>query len=236
MKPENTIMKTTGAIELVSFDLDGTLVQYERSPGDVLTVAFEELGVDPLFTVEEYYRQYERLVGEYDSIGTLRQACFETLAVENGYERERGLAVAAAFDELRDQSRVELLPGVEELLSAFEDLYSLAIITNGARDAQHRKLDAVGLDDRIGTVVVAGADTKPKPDPEPFERVCSAVDTQPANAVHVGDSLETDVAGATAAGMESVWIADKEMNDHQGFTPTYRVPTPAALREPPWQE
>ncbi|AFZ74373.1 HAD family hydrolase [Natronobacterium gregoryi] len=165
--------------------------------------AFENLGLAPLFSVEDYYARYDEFARRCDSIDDLRRECFAALAEENGYDRGLGRDVAAAFAAERDQSNVELLPSVADVLDDLADNYRLGIVTNGARDAQRQKIAAVGLERWIDAVVVTGHEIPPIPDPEPFERVLRALETTPETTVHVGDSLETDVAGAAAAGLES---------------------------------
>jgi putative hydrolase of the HAD superfamily len=221
------------AIEAVTLDLDGTLVEYVRSPGEVLQDSFESVGTEPLFSVEAYYARYDEFAEQCDAMDELRAECFATLVAENGYEETLGREVATAYAAERDQSNVELLPGVEQALDELSRRYQLAIITNGARDAQRQKIEAVGLDRWVETVTIASDDTAPKPDPEPFERTIQELDTDPATTVHVGDSLETDIAGASRSGLESVWIADGTgSGEHE---PTYRVSAPRELRFPPWE-
>lgn len=219
--------------EAVLFDLDDTLVRYERSPGEVLLAAFEAVGCDTLFSVEEYYARYDEFAEKCDSMDELRSECFAALAESNGYERRRGRAVAAAFSEERDQTRVELLPSVEDVLGEVSSEYRTAIVTNGARDAQHQKIDAVGLDRWVDEIVVAGHDVPPKPHP-PFERAIRALGVTPESTVHVGDSPETDVAGASAAGLDSVLVAEGSAAVEP--SPTYRIESIDALRSLPWLE
>lgn len=219
---------TIEPIDVISFDLDGTLIRYERSPGDVLRAAFDRLEIDPIFSVDEYYARFDEFAATADSMDELRVDCFGTLASENGYERRLGREVAAAFSDERDQSRVELVPGAADLLAELDRAHRLAIVTNGARDAQRAKIDAVSLDRWVDTVVIAGHDAPPKPDPEPFERALQALDATPATTVHVGDSLETDIAGASAAGLASIWLSER--TDTGGYDPTVRVDSLGELR------
>ncbi|SDR00192.1 HAD family hydrolase [Natronobacterium texcoconense] len=219
-------------IETVSFDLDGTLLRYVRSPGEVLQASFEGLGLEPLFSVEEYYARYDEFARRCESMDELRSECFAALAAENGYDRELGRDVATAFAAERDQSNVELLPSAASVLESLADDYRLAVVTNGARDAQRQKIAAVDLERWVDAVVVAGHDTLPKPDPEPFERALRTLEATPETTVHVGDSLETDVAGATAAGLESVWVS--ESADSEAYDPTYCVESIGRLASPPW--
>jgi putative hydrolase of the HAD superfamily len=46
-----------------------------------------------------------------------------------------------------------------------------------------------------------------KPDPTLFRRALAVAGVDGAGAVHVGDSLENDVAGARAAGIRPVLVA-----------------------------
>ncbi|WP_246084410.1 HAD family hydrolase [Salinadaptatus halalkaliphilus] len=218
-------------MEAISFDLDDTLLQYNRSPGEVLQAAFDRLELSPIFSVEQYYDRFDEFAQRCESITELRSECFATLAAENGYERHQGREVAAAFSSERDQSNVELLPAATRVLATLSQEYQLAIVTNGTRDAQRRKIEAVDLERWIDTIVVAGHETQPKPDPEPFDRVVHSLGTAPETTIHVGDSLETDVAGATAAGLDSVWLS--ESSPPPQFDPTYRIPSLEALLSSP---
>jgi len=234
------------AVDAVLFDLDGTLVRYARPPGDLLSVAFERVGVDPLFSVAAYYECYERRVDRHTSVEDLRAACFATLAAERGHPPALGRAVAAAFADERDHSNVERCPGARQVLATLTEGYRVGVVTNGAREAQRTKLSASGLDRLVETTVVAGADTPSKPAVEPFERALDALDTSPERAVHVGDSPDTDVRGATAAGLDSVLVdpdgpdgdcgSTGSGGDTGGPSPTYRVTALGELLPVPWSE
>jgi len=215
-------------VDAVSFDLDDTLVRYERSPGELLRESFDQLGVEPVFTVGEYVARFDEFAETCDSMDELRVECFAALAAENGAGRDLGRAVARVYSDERDQSNVALVPGAARLLEDLAREYRLAIVTNGTRDAQREKVEAVSLDRWVETVVVAGHDAAPKPDPEPFDCAVAALDATPATTVHVGDSLGTDVAGAAAAGLASVWVSDSP--DAGEYDPTRRVDSLAGLR------
>ncbi|WP_049926005.1 HAD family hydrolase [Halopiger goleimassiliensis] len=221
-------------IEAVTLDLDGTLVRYRRTPGEVLRTSYERLGIEPLFSVEEYYARYDEFAAKHESMAAMRSDCFATLAAENGFDRDLGREVAAAFDEVRDQSNVERRPGVERVLDALAETYRLGIVTNGTADAQRRKIDAAGLERWTDAVVVAGAQGAPKPAPDPFERALTALEATPEMAVHVGDSLETDVVGANRAGLDSAWLSDG--TDPGAHEPTYRLDELGDLVPEPWLE
>jgi HAD superfamily hydrolase (TIGR01509 family) len=191
-------------VDAVCLDLDDTLVEYERSVSEVLALAFERASVDPCFTADAYRAAYGDYADDADSIGELRRACFADLAADAGRDPEAGRRVAAAYDDVRDQTRVELLPGARDFVASVDR--PLALVTNGAPEMQRQKLGAVGLRDAFDAVVFGGHDAPAKPSPEPFEAVLDDLGVAPERTVHVGNSVSSDVAGAHAAGLQSVWV------------------------------
>jgi len=45
-----------------------------------------------------------------------------------------------------------------------------------------------------------------KPRPEIFHEACQRADAEPASSVHIGDSIEADIAGARGVGITPIWI------------------------------
>jgi len=73
---------------------------------------------------------------------------------------------------------------------------------------QDPKLESLGIEPYLDTVVYAGHDLPAKPDPEPFERALEALDVPSDRAVYVGNNYETDVLGAAAADLPSVFVGE----------------------------
>ncbi len=109
------------------------------------------------------------------------------------------------------------------------------LVTNGGPDTQSPKVDALGVRDPFDTVVLAGYDTPAKPDPKPFERAMKTLETTPERTVHVGNSLTSDVVGAHAAGIRSVWIPDgDETIPSSGVDPDHTLDSIRELATEPW--
>lgn len=193
--------------DAVLFDVDDTLCRYRRAGDELLTAAFDRTGLEPFITRAEYHARYPEFVNDSDSMTDLRERCFAAIAAETGRDPEAGHRVARAYADERDHGNVEPLEGVDRALSALADL-PLGVVTNGAPEMQSRKLAALGLEDVFDVVVHAGYDAPAKPSPEPFHEALSALDARPERTYHVGNSLSSDVAGAKAAGVGAVWLAD----------------------------
>lgn len=200
----------TDDVDAVLFDLDDTLCVYQRSPDEVLSAAFETLDVAPFFDGADYVARFDEFLHAGDDIHAIREACFASFAEDEGHDPTVGHDLAAAYAAERDQAAVEFIPGAERALDALADTYRLGMVTNGDPGMQSQKLDGLGLADRFEVVVHAGVDAPYKPDPEPFHLALEALDATPERAVHVGNSLGSDVAGAHAAGLQSVWLATDE--------------------------
>lgn len=225
-----------GSIDVVLFDLDDTLCAYRRSPGEVLSASFSRAGIEPFFSVTDYYARYDEYLEESSGIDDLRRQCFGDLAAESGYDRDLGVAVAAAYSRERDQRAVAVLDGAREALDALDRDHRLGLVTNGDPAMQREKLAAVDLADPFETFVFAGFDAPPKPAPDPFERALEELAATPERAVHVGNSLATDVAGARAAGVDAAWIPDgADVPATPDPEPTYVLDSLADLTAPPWE-
>ncbi|MFB6304052.1 MAG: HAD family hydrolase [Haloferacaceae archaeon] len=227
--------------EAVLFDLDDTLCAYRRPGSDLLATAFDAVGVDPFFDVEEYYGRYAEFAAQAEGVAAVRERCFATLAAERGRDPDVGRAVAAAYAAERDHANVRPLPGVPEALRRFAaDGHRVGLVTNGPPDIQRTKLDALGLTGAFETAVFAGHGTAPKPDPEPFRAALDALGVAPGSAVHVGNAPETDVAGAASAGLRTV-LVEGDTDPATGaegdaaVVPDLRVGSVADLLPPPWE-
>ncbi len=221
------------SVEAVLFDIDDTLCEYERPSAELLPLAFEDVGVDPFITPTEYIDRYREFTAESDDMADLRERCFATIAREKGYDPAVGRAVARAYADERDHTKVRLYPGARDALERLGDEYRLAAVTNGAPEMQSAKLAAVDVADHFETVVHAGYDAPAKPDPEPFYEALDYLGTAPERAVHVGNSLASDVAGAHAAGVRAAWLANGDTDPDP--EPHYVLGSVAELTTPPWR-
>ena len=227
-------------VDAVLFDLDDTLCRYRRGGARLLAEGFERVGVEPLFTLEAYHARYREHLGEIDDIDAFREYCFAELAEERGADPELGREVARIYADERDQTAVDPLDGVPDVVEELADDHAVGLITNGPTEMQRTKLSAVDLDGIFEVEVFAGYDAPAKPDPEPFVLALDELRVDPQQAVHVGNSLTTDVAGANAAGVGAVWLredgatAPAAIEDEPGPEPDYVIEELEALTEPPW--
>lgn len=219
------------SISTVLWDLDDTICWQPTTTDELLADAFEDAGVEPFFTGTDFEEWIPRVTAT-DQLD-LREKCFSAIADEKGVDRERGLAVAHAYEN-PDPRDVQFVPGAEETLKSLGEDHRFGLVTNGPRERQQTKLAALGIEDLFETKIFATPEQALKPDPEPFHRALDALAVDPGRAVHVGNSLESDVAGARAAGITSLWVAVDGAADPDP-RPDYAVTSLQQLVPPPWK-
>jgi putative hydrolase of the HAD superfamily len=201
-----------------------------------LPIAFEVAEVEPFFDAETYYDRYEEFTDDSDDLHGFRERCFATLAEERGRDPEEGKAVARAYADERDHTDVTVCSGASRTLTSLHDEYRMGVVTNGGPNVQGIKLSVTGFGNYFDTIVFAGYDTPAKPGPEPFEQAIDDLNAPPSRALHVGDSLELDVAGAKKAGLQTAWITSRNVNQTDiDPRPDFVFESLEGLREEPWK-
>jgi putative hydrolase of the HAD superfamily len=125
---------------------------------------------------------------------------------------DQGVEDAPLAEELGERfgaerrARHHVFGDVASVLGDLSRSYALGLVTNGASCLQREKLAASGLGDHFAAVVVSADLGVGKPDARIFRRALSELNGDDGRAVMVGDSLARDVDGASAAGLEAVWV------------------------------
>ncbi len=181
-------------IQLVIFDLDGTIVD---SLGD-LTDATNHM----LFVMGR-----EKLSGEAvrKLIGQgARRLVERAMPDAPPPEVEHALDLFLSYNAAHIVDKTRLYPGVRETLTALHNSRCrLAVISNKNVALCQKVMDTLGVKDFFD--IVMGVDTMPfrKPSPEPIVKLLRDFFVSPANAVIIGDSIN-DVAAGKAAGVVTV--------------------------------
>lgn len=105
-----------------------------------------------------------------------------------------------AGQQSRGDYRIDLLPGVRELLDGLAGRgLTLSIYSSDRAENTRRVLGGLGLTDRFAAVVGGGDVRLSKPDPEGFLKACAAVGAAPEATAYVGDTV-SDMRMARAGG------------------------------------
>jgi HAD superfamily hydrolase (TIGR01509 family) len=219
--------------DVVSFDLDETLWAFMPMMNGSLagTIAALERRRPELaghITVELLHEQ-RRLVAE-EREGSYRELRLESfrrvLAAHDIHDPELPAWMVDVWMAERPTA-VQLHDDVEPELDALAAAGRvLGAITNG--NFPFAQLDVAR---RFAFIVHAEQLGEMKPAPAAFRHAVELCDGDPARWVHVGDGLDTDVAGAQACGMKAVWINRAGIPLPEGYTPDAELPSLAGLTD-----
>ena len=184
----------------VAFDLDDTLYPYRQFLNSGFAVVADHLAQE---TGLEARLLRRTLVGARRGAwrGEEIQACLTRFDLPAGW-------LPGLLNVLRDHTpTIRLTRQVREMLGVLRlSGWRIGILTNGHRIPQQRKLAALGLNDRVDTVIFApehgsGAG---KPEAASFHALTLMLGVPAAQTVFVGNDEVCDVIGALGAGMSAV--------------------------------
>jgi putative hydrolase of the HAD superfamily len=196
----------------VLLDALGTLVQLE-APWPRLVAELASRGVDvsladartALEAEMAYYRAHHDEAVDRPALQDLRDRCTDVLARALGPAGGR-----VPHDELRAALLAALhfvpYPEVPDALAALRARGRTLVVVSNWDISLRDVLARTGLDELVDHVVISAEVGAAKPDPEIFARALALAGTTAAQALHAGDSLEHDVEGALAAGIEAVLV------------------------------
>ncbi len=192
------------SIDLIIFDLDGTLVDSSIDIAHAINYALSFYAIKPV-TVEET----KGLVGEGVTrlIEKLMERNQETADGENKAAHFNKELLMKRFMEHYSTHLVDnttLYPGVAEVFRQLYD-YKKAVISNKRTDLSSAILDRLGLLPYLDLVVGSDATPEKKPSPVPINYVLRKLDVGPGRAVIVGDS-NFDIEAGKAAGIKTVAV------------------------------
>ncbi len=152
---------------------------------------------------------------------------FEALASRLGCGDSRALA--------RDLTRIHMgalqaavtVPDHHEpVLTALASQFRLGLCSNFSDGETARAVVAeAGFLPHLRAIVISDEVGIRKPRSEIFEAAAAGLALEPREILHVGDSLEADVAGAAAIGMQTVWLTRRVRKPDELFA-RYHGPRP----------
>lgn len=216
---------------VVSFDLDGTLWDFSPMMDGAIAAAIASLEerepeLAGRLTVAALHEQ-RRLAGlqHEGTLEDLRRVSLHNALIELGRD-DRALADWMADELLQARAEVVVLhddvePAVRRLIDAG---HLVGAITNG-----NFPFAELSVARRFAFIVHAEQIGEMKPAAAPFRHAIELCSGDPARWVHVGDGLDTDIAGAQAVGMKAVWINRAGIPLPEGYSPDAELPSLAGL-------
>jgi putative hydrolase of the HAD superfamily len=212
-------------LKAVTFDLWSTLIT-EKPEGLGLTKAERLRRIDEILRGEQIIVDPEEIRRAYAAIGEKLQALWTTLRdvgprvqvewlLDILHTGESVLRSDSLMDRLVEAYTFTILSELPVPLDGASDVLAnldarglrMAVICNTGRTPGKILriiLGRLGLAKHLSIQTFSDELGLRKPRPEIFERTLAALGVEPSEALHVGDTLAADVAGARGVGMRAV--------------------------------
>jgi len=213
---------------LFLFDLDDTLLDFNKSQEMSFFLTLKGLGVDQdLNTLysdyqiinEKLWKQLENNLINQDYIKVERfRQLFDLHHVE-----ANPLMASASYLNLLPQTIV-LIDGATELLAKLSKVGEVGIITNGIGSTQEKRIQQSPLANYISFLTVSDIVGYAKPDPRIFEIASKlARSFSKDRTIMIGDRLEADILGAQNFGIDSCWFNQSKLPGDPSIVPTFEI-------------
>jgi putative hydrolase of the HAD superfamily len=190
-------------VKSILFDLDGTLLNRDKSIEQFITVQYERLN-DCLSHIPKI--DYANRFIELDCNGYVwKDKVYQTLVDEFKIDRLSWQELLQDY-ETKFQLHCIPFPFLFEMLDVLKQQgYLLGIIFNGRGEFQTQAIFGLGIQDYFDTILISELEQLRKPQPEIFHRAIDKLGVSAKNSIFVGDNPEADIVGAKNAGMKAIW-------------------------------
>lgn len=226
-------MSRLAGVRAISFDADNTLYDFNKVMRHSLEVvlahlvgrypdAKRSLDIEALIRVRE--EVFQAMRGKEVSLEAIRLEAFRETLRRIGHPDD---AFAEEINETYLRHRfedVELYPDVLPALRQLGERCTIGLLSNG--NSYPEKCGLAGI---FKFVVFSQDHGVEKPDPRIFAIALEKAGCRKDEMVHVGDSLNDDVAGAAAAGVRSAWVNREGGKPGAGVKPDIEIASLAEL-------
>ena len=215
-------------ISAISFDGDMTLWDFLKVMRHSLKLTLTELQkhvptqraleltIDEMIWIRDQYAN--EVKGKIWNLLEIRQGAFERTLYYVGYPNKELTADLNAIYRKHRFEDIELYPDVIPTFDVLTQHYKLGLLSNG-----NTYPERCGLEDYLSFVIFAQDVQVEKPDPKIFEITAQKAGCEFSQLMHVGDSLENDVAGAQNVGTPAVWLNREGIQNNTDIQPDYEI-------------
>lgn len=212
----------------VFLDIDDTLLDFHRAEAEALSTTLLQMGLEPTEHVLRRYSQinlsqWKLLEEKKITRERLLVRRFELLFEEMGLRADADRTQWVYERELGKRSY--FLPDAEDLLRELKAAgYRLHLASNGTTVVQEPRIQSARLDTYCEGIFLSEAIGCDKPQKAFFDACFAAIqDFCPENAIILGDSLSSDIAGGINAGIKTCWFNPKGITPVGTVSPDYQI-------------
>lgn len=209
------------------FDLDRTIWDFDTNAKENI---FDLLKRYRLETIDksEFYTQYDKVNHKLWNLYEKGELSKEELRWRRFYDTFTLFQITDIdFSKRFGEEYLEKMPYMtalmphakEVLIRLKEEGAKMAIISNGFKEVQYKKLKSCGIDHLFDTVMISEEQGVHKPSPIIFKRAIKALGAEKTESLMVGDDFTNDIEGAMIFGIDQFYYNYKNLFCDGG--PTY---------------
>lgn len=210
------------------FDINGTLIDINTNEGndDIFRVVSNFLSYQGIAlgrrTVRDLYFQIMKesrkasveRYPEFDAVGVFREIVERhvtvfTRALPDEKFEQLPLMLAEIF-RAASLTRLQLYPGVKEVLDQLRPQYRLSALSDAQRAWAIPELNAVGLLDYFSPIIISSDLGYRKPDIRIFHKALDGIGMDPSEVLFVGNDMYRDIFGAQQLELKTVFFKSNQ--------------------------
>ena len=214
--------------DILLFDADNTVLDFDSSEEQALRRAFCDMGLEFSPNVLEIYRKNNIAQWQLFEKGQLAKSQVLINRFVNTFVELR-LPIDKA-QQTGDLYEVYLklgffvVPHAEEVLTELQTKCKLYVVSNGVAEIQNSRMKGSGLEKYFLDRFVSETVGYPKPQIEYFNYCFAHIDDfDKSRTLIIGDSLTSDIQGGVNAGIDTCWFNPSHAPNTSNLTPTYEI-------------
>ncbi|MTI40062.1 YjjG family noncanonical pyrimidine nucleotidase [Fulvivirga lutimaris] len=203
------------SFEVVFFDLDHTLWDYETNSLETLKELFDDYNLSGIadVTFEQFLKKFgkvnDKLWDNYNrgliDREVIKKKRFEKiLKAFDIHKPEMSLSMSEEYIK-NCPYKTNLMPFTHETLDYLHKKYPLFLLTNGFNDVQNVKIKNSKIDHYFSGMVTSETSGHRKPSSEIYNYTLSLAKAKAETTVMIGDNLNADIIGAKKANLSTVY-------------------------------
>lgn len=215
--------------EVILFDVDDTLFDFDLSEKIALDKTFKEFGYPSgLNDYRADYKEISKILWHeleqgFITLAELAVERFRRLFLQSGLEVNSQMFSRSYLEFLGQETHP--ISGALKLCGKLED-YRLAIITNGFAAVQRVRIENSDLRNTFEQIIISQEVGFNKPNKEIFDYAFTKLkinEYDKDKVLIVGDSLTSDIQGGINYGIDTCWFNPQFKENNIGNEPTYEV-------------
>lgn len=205
-------------IKALVFDMDNTLIDRQRAFKEMLLCELNKR-----LNNEELVNDMIKDILIYDNNGEVLPKDSIQKAVDKYQVHNQVDVIKIAEDWKANSGKIAYLyDDVRDTLEKLKKKYIIAILSNGNKESQRRKLATIDIYDLLDYSLISSEFGISKPDAQVYHYTCEQLKLAPSECAYIGDNYRIDVEGSRNAGLYPVYV-DRKNQPHDDVVTVHSI-------------